>query len=206
MIKYASEVVIFILVRIDSPERARNLDLTLSHLYGTGIRIEVWEIDAEQKYQLKLSSERIFYHFVFDCDPVFHRTLYWDSLFKKSKYPVVGIWDADIIVEYWQIEEAVPGMGDVVGIVMSACGRKGHVAPRRAASVGMDMKAQKAGNGQSYRPGNDQRPAPVGAEQDLAPQVWMGLVAPELSPGGGAGQGNRMVHGADLLSHAYARQ
>ena len=50
MIKYASEVVIFILVRIDSPERARNLDLTLSHLYGTGIRIEVWEIDAEQKY------------------------------------------------------------------------------------------------------------------------------------------------------------
>lgn len=60
MIKYASEVVIFILVRIDSPERARNLDLTLSHLYGTGIRIEVWEIDAEQKYQLKLSSERIF--------------------------------------------------------------------------------------------------------------------------------------------------
>ena len=107
MIKYASEVVIFILVRIDSPERARNLDLTLSHLYGTGIRIEVWEIDAEQKYQLKLSSERIFYHFVFDCDPVFHRTLYWDSLFKKSKYPVVGIWDADIIVEYWQIEEAV---------------------------------------------------------------------------------------------------
>ena len=101
---------------------------------------------------------------------------------------------------------AVPGMGDVVGIVMSACGRKGHVAPRRAASVGMDMKAQKAGNGQSYRPGNDQRPAPVGAEQDLAPQVWMGLVAPELSPGGGAGQGNRMVHGADLLSHAYARQ
>ena len=33
--------------------------------------------------------------------------MYWDSLFKKSKYPVVGIWDADIIVEYWQIEEAV---------------------------------------------------------------------------------------------------
>lgn len=92
-------------MRIDSPERARNLDLTLRYLCRTGIRIEIWEIDVEQKYRLKFSLECVFYHFVFD--PVFHRTFYWDVLFKKSTYPVVGIWDADIIIEYWQIEEAL---------------------------------------------------------------------------------------------------
>lgn len=76
MIKYASEIIIFILVRISSSEGTHNLDLTLSHLCGTGVRLEARGIDTEQKYQLRPSSERTFYRFVFNHDPVFHHTLY----------------------------------------------------------------------------------------------------------------------------------
>lgn len=95
-------------IRVDSAERERNLDLLLSYLTSiTDAYILIIEADKQPKYRLKASYPNVYYHFVKDIDPVFHRTKYLNELLRMAQTAIVGIWDTDVILPKEQIMEAI---------------------------------------------------------------------------------------------------
>lgn len=102
-----SELTIVIPVRIDCRERKENLDAAICSLLGTThSSIIVLEAGREQKYSLSQQDERVKCFFIQDDDPIFHRTRYLNILLKLSQTNIVAIWDADVIVDAKQINEA----------------------------------------------------------------------------------------------------
>lgn len=102
-----SELTIVIPVRIDCLIRKENLDTVLfSLLRTTNSSIIVLEADVEQRYFLAEQSERLKYLFISDNNPIFHRTRYINNLLKMSQTDMVGIWDADVILDAQQIAAA----------------------------------------------------------------------------------------------------
>lgn len=102
-----NKITFVIPLRIDSPERERNLDLLLTILTRfENTDILLLEGDKEQRYRTKKKYGNVHYHFVTDPDPVFHRTKYLNWLLKKASGPIVGIWDTDILISKEQILEA----------------------------------------------------------------------------------------------------
>ena len=93
------EVSIVIPLRVDNPERAENLRFILSLLLQqTEVSVDILEADTEQRFYLSETCERLRYRFVKDDDPVFYRTRYLNILLRSAKYPIVGIWDTDVII------------------------------------------------------------------------------------------------------------
>lgn len=98
-------------VRVDSPERAQNLDLVVEQLMALkdSIRMEIRILEADEHphYELKISDEHIHKTFVRDASPVFHRTKYLNRLMQEAEGAIVGIWDTDVLLPKEQILEAV---------------------------------------------------------------------------------------------------
>lgn len=94
-------------VRIDSDERKANLRSVLSHVSGLGCRILVLEADSESKLNNEEWMRLAEYIFVKDESPVFHRTKYINQLLCKAKTGIVSVWDADVLVAYGQVYEAL---------------------------------------------------------------------------------------------------
>jgi predicted glycosyltransferase involved in capsule biosynthesis len=94
-------------VRVDSEERKANLKAVLSHISKLGCRILVLEADSEAKLQNEDWVRLAEYIFVKDDSPVFHRTKFINQLLHKAGTDIVSVWDADILVPYDQVIEAV---------------------------------------------------------------------------------------------------
>jgi len=102
------DVTFVIPVRIDSPERSRNLDILIDfiirHFDST---ILIMEADSQQRYFLKNNTHRIRYFFEEDHRPVFHRTRWMNHLYCKVDTPVIAGWDTDILASPEQINDTV---------------------------------------------------------------------------------------------------
>jgi hypothetical protein len=95
-------------VRIDSPERKRNLSLLLEYLkqfFDSSFMI--LEADVERKFEYDANDHSIRYCFIKDDDPVFHRTKYINTLLSMAETSIVGIWDTDVIIPAEQISQSI---------------------------------------------------------------------------------------------------
>lgn len=96
-------------VRIDSMIRLENLLLTLEILESNfDTNIIVVEASYYNNGILKrLISDSISYCFIEDKDPIFHRTKHLNTISRQVNTDIIGVWDADVILESVQIFEAV---------------------------------------------------------------------------------------------------
>ena len=99
-------------VRIESDEREANLKAVLQHVCGLGCRVILLEADKQSafkdKKEMNMELMRCIEHeFVTDSSPVFHRTRYINRLLNETNTEIVAVWDADILVAYHQVYEAV---------------------------------------------------------------------------------------------------
>lgn len=110
-LKSNTKISFVIPVRIDSSERARNLDLVIEQLLSLecfiDIEIRILEADELPHYVLKVNSNRIYKKFVKDTSPIFHRTKYLNQLISEAPGSIVGIWDTDVLIPQNQILQAI---------------------------------------------------------------------------------------------------
>ena len=99
-------------IRIDSVERIENLLSNIGYLtehFHTNIY--VLEASHTNNHLLeKILPKEVAYYFIEDLDPIFHRTKYINILAEKSFCNKIAIWDADEIIDYQQIIEAVTSL------------------------------------------------------------------------------------------------
>ena len=99
-----TDVTFVIPVRIDSPERSRNVDVLVDfivrHFDST---VLIMEADSSQRYFIKHNNPRIRYFFTEDCRPVFQHTWCMNLLYPKVDTPLIAGWDTDAIVPPLQI-------------------------------------------------------------------------------------------------------
>ena len=146
-----TDVTFVIPVRVDSPERARNLDIMIDffirHFYSN---ILVLEADSHQRYFPKTDNCRVQYFFEEDRHSVFQRTLYLNHLYRKVDTPITACWDTDFLITPQQIINTVAQIRNgnaVMGIVYD-----GHAYQISNELVGLyqetqdfDVLFQKAG-------------------------------------------------------------
>lgn len=100
-------VSIVIPIRVDSTEREENLHCALQYLLQTPfVHIDILEADKERHFYFH-PHERIRYRFMPDNETVFYRTHYLNLLLKDAHYPIVGIWDTDVLVPEKQLTDAI---------------------------------------------------------------------------------------------------
>lgn len=104
-----NDIVTFVIpLRVDSPERERNLDLLLDTLVTIEhAEVHILEADNKSRYRLKKNYCNVVYRFVKDLDPVFYRTKYLNCLLQEAEGSIVGIWDTDIMMPEIQILDAI---------------------------------------------------------------------------------------------------
>lgn len=102
------ETTFLIPLRIDSPERERNLSILLGFLNDVpNSTVLILEADKTPRVERKVFNFPVSYHFIQDSDPVFHRTKYINEMLHLSETEIVGVWDTDIIMPIKQILEAI---------------------------------------------------------------------------------------------------
>lgn len=95
-------------VRIESCEREANLKAVLHHVCGLGCRVILLEADAQPVFKDKNEMMKCIEHkFVADSSPIFHRTKYINRLLSETNTEIVAVWDADILIAYHQVYEAI---------------------------------------------------------------------------------------------------
>lgn len=100
-----SDLTILIPVRIDSPDRLRNVHALTDCLKRLeGVRIIVLEADSHPRIEQIEGVQRVF---VEDHDPLFYHTRYVNMLCSMARSEYIGVWDSDVIVPREQIEQAV---------------------------------------------------------------------------------------------------
>ena len=93
-------------VKIDTPERSRNLDLVIAlFLNHFDSPIFVLEADEQRRYFPKILNKLLQYQFVEDNQQGFYHTKYLNRLYRQVDTSIIAIWDTDIIVEPSQIIE-----------------------------------------------------------------------------------------------------
>jgi predicted glycosyltransferase involved in capsule biosynthesis len=106
-VRYNLQDVTFLIpIRIDSEERRSNLE-TCIKVIAKHFDTKIIILEADEKQLFDYMQESIEYHFVFDQDPIFHRTKYRNQLIRLSSTPIVGIWDVDVIAKPNQIFESI---------------------------------------------------------------------------------------------------
>lgn len=103
-----SDVTFVFPLRVDSEERVQNIYSSLNYLLrNTEAQFLIIEAGAEQQGAvLEKIDQRVSYSFYCDKSPVFHHTYYRNQLIQSACTPIVGVWDADIVVPVEQICEA----------------------------------------------------------------------------------------------------
>lgn len=95
-------------VRIDNADRLDNLKTVLYWVDKIGCPIILLEADRTPQVDTIISLyEHVRYCFVEDKNKVFHRTKYINVLLRMADVDVVAVWDADVILPYSQVNEAV---------------------------------------------------------------------------------------------------
>jgi hypothetical protein len=101
-----SDTTFTIPVRIDHPDRLRNLTIVVNYLkHHFRTNIIIGESDKEPK--LKNIFPNCGYIFYEDESELFHRTKILNDLARASTTPVIANYDADILADPTKIEEAV---------------------------------------------------------------------------------------------------
>lgn len=107
-----SDIAFLILVKIDSVDRLENTLMIVEYLssrYDT--EIHVWEYGVYDNCILsRLLPAGVAYAFHEEFDLTFHRTRYINQMVQKVTKPFVAIWDADVLVPFTQIDEAVAAL------------------------------------------------------------------------------------------------
>ncbi len=96
-------------VRIDSIVRLENLLAAIKYLtshFQTNIYVLEAAAFNNQVLEKTLPSG-VAYFFAEDFDPIFHRTKYINALKNKGIGKYVAIWDADVIIDFHQIIDAI---------------------------------------------------------------------------------------------------
>ncbi|MCD8043825.1 MAG: hypothetical protein LUH10_12255 [Tannerellaceae bacterium] len=95
-------------LRIDSPDRLKNISAVLSFLSRNfDSNYFILEADTVRRIGEEICTyKNLTYLFVEDHDPVFHRTRYINEILKQATTPYVAIWDADIVTYPDQIYKA----------------------------------------------------------------------------------------------------
>ena len=74
-------VTFIIVLRIDSNERARNLDVAIKFLsQRTNVYIHILEVDSVSRCKMQFDASFIKYKFIKDDNPVFYRAKYLNGL------------------------------------------------------------------------------------------------------------------------------
>lgn len=106
------DVAFLVLVKVDSVDRLENILMVVEHLsshYDT--EIHVWEYGVFNNCILsRLLPTDVAYAFHEDSDLTFHRTRFLNQMIRMVAKPYVAIWDADVLVPYIQIDEAVAAL------------------------------------------------------------------------------------------------
>lgn len=105
----SNERVTFVIpLRIDSPERERNLDLVLEQIVSLNkVDVLILEADKQSLYRLKKNYSNVTCWYIEDNNPIFHRTKYLNLLLAKAEGAIVCIWDTDVVVSTEQIYSAI---------------------------------------------------------------------------------------------------
>lgn len=96
-------------IRIDSIIRLENFMLTFDHLesnFDTNILV-VEASPYNNKIVESLTGRHVRYQFHEDHDPIFYRTRYLNRASSQVATDIIGIWDADVVIDPGQIVEAV---------------------------------------------------------------------------------------------------
>ena len=104
-----SDTTFIIPVRVDSVVRLENLLMTVEYLQRHFLtRIHILEAApyANRFIPTLIQGDDVAYQFVEDKDPVFYKTKYLNLLARQVTTPLVGIWDADVVMDYRQIVDA----------------------------------------------------------------------------------------------------
>lgn len=113
-LKRIPPISIVIPLRIESIERRDNLHCVLQYLLQSPfVHIELLEADRERRFFFN-PHERIRYNFVYDEENVFYRTRYLNVLLRNALFPIVGVWDADVLIPESQLVAAI-------GHIMEGC-------------------------------------------------------------------------------------
>ena len=96
-------------VRIDTMVRLENLLLTLNNIESNfDTNIIIVEASYYNNGILKqLISDNVSHHFIEEKDPIFHRTKHLNTISKTVITDIIGIWDADVILEGIQVIESI---------------------------------------------------------------------------------------------------
>ena len=112
-----NDITFIIPIRIDSPERKRNVLLLIEQLEQIpNASVIILEADSKRRFKCA-ESAFISYYFIEDHDPVFYRTKYINMMLSEIKTKIAGIWDADIIVPCEQIISSIKHVQN--GCIMS---------------------------------------------------------------------------------------
>ncbi len=103
------DVTFLIPIRIDSIVRLENLILTVNFICREfDTNITVLEASNYKNGIIKrLLGNKVDYLFFEDKDPVFYRTKYLNIMTSKALTPIVGIWDADVLIPKEQIVDSI---------------------------------------------------------------------------------------------------
>lgn len=110
MSKYKLTDVSFLFpIRLDSIVRLENLMTSIGYLMRNfESHIIVLHADNYDNGLIKkIFHENVEYHFMEDYDDVFYRTKYINTMVKKVNTPILGVWDADVIVPANQIVKSI---------------------------------------------------------------------------------------------------
>lgn len=107
LMNISNHLTIGIPVRIDSKERKDNLHTVTRFLSALQCRILIIEADVEPHVDKIDDNSIVEYQFIKDDNKVFHRTYYINLLLQMATTEVMAIWDADVLVDYHQIVEAL---------------------------------------------------------------------------------------------------
>jgi len=111
---YSFEVTCFIIIKTGSVERMENFLSVIDFISKTSkFIIQVLEISNNRKSMLfDLLPKSIIYTLNESSDSILHRTYCINQLAINATSPFIAIWDADIIIPFRQIQEAMELLQD----------------------------------------------------------------------------------------------
>lgn len=100
-----NDVTFVVPIRVDSKGRRLNLE-TLLNVLTRDFDTHIIILEADKSRLFNVQQENFDYYFIYDDDPVFHRTKYINQLLELSLTPIVAVWDVDAIAFPVQITDA----------------------------------------------------------------------------------------------------
>ncbi|WP_164122774.1 MULTISPECIES: galactosyltransferase-related protein [Sphingobacterium] len=114
------DFVIFLLIRIDSQDRLRNLKLFLQYVIKYfDVKIQLWEIYKNPKIEQNIiDAYLIQYKFIEDDNVYLHRTKYFNIFANSTSYNLIGYLDCDCIFKPENLKECIDSVREEYTIAL----------------------------------------------------------------------------------------